>query len=78
MGIIAKAMCEDELLENYNSRDNLEILGFPEQVRRDASGNNLLKKYEQTISYVIQRWHPSCLKARMLEIYFSLLSANQN
>ena len=47
-------MCEDEQLENYNGRDNLKILGFPEQVQRDSNGNSIFENYDKTINNVIQ------------------------
>ena len=51
---LVKAMCEDEQLENYNRRDNLKILGFPEQVQRDSNGNSIFENYDKTINNVIQ------------------------
>ena len=45
-------MCEDEQLENYNRRDNLKILGFPEQVQRDSNGNSIFENYDKTINNV--------------------------
>ena len=47
-------MCKDEQLENYNGRDNLKILGFPEQVQRDSNGNSIFENYDKTINNVIQ------------------------
>ena len=48
-----KAMCEDEQLENYDRRDNLKILGFPEQVQMDSNGNSIFENYDKTINNVI-------------------------
>ena len=51
---LVKALCEDEQLENYNRRDTLKILGFPEQVQRDSNGNSIFENYDKTINNVIQ------------------------
>ena len=51
---LVKAMCEDEQLENYNRRDNLKMLGYPEQVQMDWNGNSIFENYDKTINNVIQ------------------------
>ena len=49
-----KAKSEAELLESYNRRENIRIVGLPEEAEKDADNRKIPERYSTTIQKVIE------------------------
>ena len=49
-----KMLSETEMLENYNRRDNLRIMGMSERITTDANNRTIWESSDKTISNVVE------------------------
>ena len=49
-----KARSEEELVEGYNRRDNLKIIGIPENRGLDTNGRQIIEDNNESIARVIK------------------------
>ena len=49
-----KMLSETEMLENYNRRDNLRIMGMSERITTDANNRTIWESSDRTISNVVE------------------------